>query len=413
VGQGCRVGKQFSAEHCLFFANSEAFHGEAVSVFAGPYSVSQHKSTLLIAVQTSFFNAGSGTNQSNHMYKLGPVHQGILERGSKTGSFSYLLWPCRVGPFSVVIGKNMANFDLGDLPFSYIVAEGSKSAVTPGFNLFTVGTVRDGAKWPARDRRKGSHQRDLINFPVWSPYTAGRMMRGEALLAKLAAETDRSVEDVAINGALCKRLLLKTGAKFYRSAIDAYLADKLVARAEPELRNGLAAVRRRLAPEGGGTGRGEWLDLSGLLVAAERFEKLAADLEGGAVRDLAALHGRLADCHAAYERDEWNWVAAAWEARFGQKPAELDGAALAAAADRLADNRGKFIRLVLADAEKEFSELAQTGFGADGPPEAKAADFQAVRGTFEKNKFVREMQAELAALGKRAAEFKAQAATLR
>ena len=86
-----RSGKQFSAENSVFFANSEAFHGEAVSVFGGPYTVTHHKSSLLIAGMYSFFNAGSGTNQSNHMYKLGPVHQGILERGSKTGSFAYLL----------------------------------------------------------------------------------------------------------------------------------------------------------------------------------------------------------------------------------------------------------------------------------------------------------------------------------
>ena len=30
----------------------------------------------------------------------GATAQGILERGCKTGSFSYLLWPCRVGAFS-------------------------------------------------------------------------------------------------------------------------------------------------------------------------------------------------------------------------------------------------------------------------------------------------------------------------
>jgi hypothetical protein len=40
---------------------------------------------LLLAGLFSFFNAGSGTNQSNHLYKLGPVHQGVLERGCKTG----------------------------------------------------------------------------------------------------------------------------------------------------------------------------------------------------------------------------------------------------------------------------------------------------------------------------------------
>jgi NDP-sugar pyrophosphorylase family protein len=54
VGQGVKIGKQFSAENSVFFANCEAFHGEACSLFAGPYTVTHHKSTLLIASLASF-----------------------------------------------------------------------------------------------------------------------------------------------------------------------------------------------------------------------------------------------------------------------------------------------------------------------------------------------------------------------
>lgn len=43
VGQGVKVGKHYSAENSLFFANSECFHGEGCSIFAGPYTVSHHK----------------------------------------------------------------------------------------------------------------------------------------------------------------------------------------------------------------------------------------------------------------------------------------------------------------------------------------------------------------------------------
>ena len=46
VGQSVKMGRQFSAENSVFFANCEAFHGEACSLFAGPYSVTHHKSTL-------------------------------------------------------------------------------------------------------------------------------------------------------------------------------------------------------------------------------------------------------------------------------------------------------------------------------------------------------------------------------
>jgi hypothetical protein len=160
VGQGVIMGKQFSAENSVFFANCEAFHGEACSLFAGPYSVTHHKSTLMIASLVSFFNAGSGTNQSNHMYKLGPLHQGILERGSKTGSFSYLLLPVQIGAFSVVMGKHYSNFDTSDFPFSYISEEKGKNELTPAMNLFTVGTRRDVDKWPARDRRNDRDKLD-------------------------------------------------------------------------------------------------------------------------------------------------------------------------------------------------------------------------------------------------------------
>ena len=88
IGEATQVGKQASLENTVLFANGEAFHSELCSVFGGPYTVTHHRSTLLIAGLFSIFNAGSATNQSNHMYKLGPVHQGILERGGKTGSTS-------------------------------------------------------------------------------------------------------------------------------------------------------------------------------------------------------------------------------------------------------------------------------------------------------------------------------------
>ena len=73
--------------------------------------MTHHKSTLLIAGMFSFCNAGSGSNQSNHMYKLGPIHHGIVERGSKTTSDSYILWPAKIGAFTLVMGRHYKNTD--------------------------------------------------------------------------------------------------------------------------------------------------------------------------------------------------------------------------------------------------------------------------------------------------------------
>ncbi|MCD8073368.1 MAG: DUF4954 family protein [Alistipes sp.] len=162
VGQACRMEGGFMAAHSLFFANSELGGGEAASVLGGPFTVSHHRSSLLIAGYFLFFNAGSGSNQSNHLFKAGAVHQGIHERGCKFGSNSYIMLPSREGAFTVVIGKHTNHHDTSGLPFSYLIEDNGRSSLHPGANLRSYGTHRDIAKWPARDRRAG-HRIDRIN----------------------------------------------------------------------------------------------------------------------------------------------------------------------------------------------------------------------------------------------------------
>ena len=323
MGQGVKIGEQFSAKDSAFFANSEGFHGEACSVFAGPYTVSHHKSTLLIAGLFSFYNAGSGTNQSNHMYKLGPVHQGILERGSKTGSFSYLKWACHVGPFSVVVNKHTGNFDTSDLPFSFIDVEGSSSVVTPAMNLFTVGTRRDSTKWPARDRRKDPEKLDLISFNLFNPYIIGKVVRGTTKLRDLYENTPREKEDVAYNGIKIKRLMLRTSCKYYEMAIKIYIGSCVLARLK-----GLSAtdswqnVLDRLGADGN-EGTSDWVDLAGMLASKDSVGKLIGSIENGRIAEVASLQSALAGIHADYDRQEWNWCAALIEERLGFKMQDI------------------------------------------------------------------------------------------
>ena len=395
VGQGVQIGKQFSVENSLFFANCEGFHGEACAIFAGPYTVTHHKSTLLIAGMYSFYNAGSGTNQSNHMYKLGPVHQGLVQRGSKTGSFSYMLWPSILGPFSVVIGKHLNNFDARDLPFSYITDEEGESFLTPAMNMHTVGTIRDGEKWPARDRREGSVKRDLIRFEVYSPYLVGKMLKGEAILSQLLEAVSREVEQVRYKGVLIKRLLLRTGAKGYRNAVDLYLNDQIVERAAPALEKGIDAVHEALAETEGSVYSEEWADLSGLLIAQARLQQLEAAIEAGEIGSVADFQTAFEKAWEAYEVDEWAWVRHTFTSRTGRSVDDLsleDLEQMKAARNKA---RATAIKKVLADAEKEFDDIASTGFGQDGNREQRSADFAAVRGSFADNSFIKQMQEEL------------------
>ncbi|MBE0535515.1 MAG: DUF4954 family protein [Phycisphaerae bacterium] len=407
VGQGCRIGRQFSAENSLFFANCEGFHGEASSVFAGPYTVTHHKSTLLIAGLFSFYNAGSGTNQSNHMYKLGPVHEGKLERGTKTGSFSYMMWPCRTGPFSVVLGKHTGTFDLSDFPFSHIEARADgKAMMVPALHLTTVGTVRDGEKWPKRDRRTGSVKRDMVNFEVFSPYTVGKMIRARDALKALQDATDISVEEVNLHGAVIRRPILRTGQKYYRTGIEMYLLGKVVERLETALAQGVDAAEAMIVDPGAVYSE-EWVDSGGQLAAKRRIEDLETAIEKGEIASAADFAAAVNQINDAYAMDEWAWVVNAYRNVFEKDLLHASKESLLDAVQAYLKVRGKFLTLVLADAQKEFDPLSQSGFGQDGTRKDIAADFEAVRGTPEQNAFVRAMKESIAALGQRIAGLQA------
>jgi hypothetical protein len=396
VGQGCRIGRQFSGENCVFFANAEAFHGEAVAMLAGPYTVTHHKSTLLIAGLTSFYNAGSGTNQSNHMYKLGPLHQGTLERGAKTGSFSYLLWPARVGPFTAVIGKHNRSFDVRNLPFSYITESGGRSLLSPGVNCFTVGTKRDGDKWPRRDRRPESDRLDRIRFDVLSPFTVGRLLAGRTELEDVYADASREEEFVTLGGLAAKRLLCRTAMKTYDLAARVYLGDCLLRRLE------MGGDRPEALRATGGPGTGEWIDCLGLLAPQETIERLVLDLESGALGESGAFEARLDAIDADYAEAEWRWAHARLTERLGAPPETLDAGALAEAVRDWREARTKANKQILADAQKEFGAGSRIGFGPDGDETVRDLDFEAVRGTFDENPFVRQIGEETAAAAARA-----------
>ena len=392
VGQGVRLGKQFSAEHSVFFANCEGFHGEAVSLFAGPYTVTHHKSTLLIAGLLSFFNAGSGTNQSNHMYKLGPIHQGIVERGCKTGSSAYLLWPSRVGAFTVVMDKHGTNFDSSDFPFSYLTVEDGRSMLTPAMNLLTVGTRRDSDKWPNRDRRKDPDKLDLMHFELFNPYVVAKMMRGSEILQTLYNETPKKQKYVKYRGVTMLRLLLKTCRKYYQLALKKYFGEQLLHKLEKGNFDNLSDLRKYLTPEKSTVNN--WIDMAGLLAPQEIVHTIIDDLKTQRISDLTQLRNRFEEVYNNYESYVWSWYADTLAHETGIKLDQITPTQLHDLVSQWKVNAIKLNNMILKDAEKEFDQNSRIGFGIDGNEETKKDDFSAVRGTYEDNKFVIKLREE-------------------
>lgn len=286
VGEACRMGKGFSAESSVFFANSYMDNGEACASFCGPFSVSHHKSTLLIGGMFSFYNAGSATNFSNHAYKLGPIHYGTLERGSKTASGAHTLMPAKIGSFSMVMGKIVSHPDTRRLPFSYIIANGETTNIVPGRNLATVGTYRDTRKWRKRDLRPLDGRLSLINFDWLNPLVVDECVGGIKMLESLRSEQGDNVSTYKFEGLSIKGSSLLKGIKLYKMAIRMFVGQMM--------------DRTTSLLPSSSIGSGVWLDLGGMLAPASEIEQLETDIEDGIIASVEEMEERLADIHAHY-----------------------------------------------------------------------------------------------------------------
>lgn len=387
IGQACHLGHTYSASDSLFFSNCQEENGEACAIFAGPFTVTHHKSTLLIAGMFSFMNAGSGSNQSNHMYKLGPIHQGAMERGAKTTSDSYILWPAKVGAFSLVMGRHVNNADTSNLPFSYLIEQQNTTYLVPGVNLRSVGTIRDAQKWPKRDKRKDPNRLDQINYNLLSPYTIQKMMKGRQILQELRRVSGETSDTYSYQSAKIKNSSLNKGIKLYETAIHKFLGNSIIKRLEKINFRSDEEIRARLLPDTG-IGTGEWVDVSGLIAPKSEIEKLMADIESGAVSDVEQIHDRFVEMHRNYYTYEWTWAYDKMLSFYHLQPESVTAKDIVNIVKQWQDAVVGLDKMVYADAQKEFSLSAMTGFGADGSREEQEQDFEQVRGVFESNPFV-------------------------
>ena len=391
VGQACQIGKQYSATDTLFFSNCQGFHGEAASVFAGPFTVTHHKSSLLIAGMFSFLNAGSGSNQSNHMYKLGPIHQGVVERGSKTTSDSYILWPAKVGAFTLIMGRHTTHPDTTNLPFSYLIENNNESHIVPAANLRSVGTIRDAQKWPKRDKRKDPKRLDQINYNLLSPYTIQKMYAGIALLKELQNISGRECSTYYYQNTRMKESSLIKGIELYRKGIMKFLGNSIIKRLECTRFTSIEEIRERLKPDTK-IGLGEWVDLSGLILPLSEVTKIIKKVESGEYDSIQKLNDYFAEVHQNYYTYEWTWAVKKLEEELGKGIEDFTIEDIIGIVKEWKEAVISLDKMLYEDAKKEFTLTTRTGFGADGDEEQKKKDFENVRGVFEQNPFVVEVQ---------------------
>ncbi len=342
VGEACQIANGFTASQSVFFANSFMANGEACAAFCGPFCASHHKSSLIIGGMFSFYNAGSGTNFSNHAYKMGPMHWGILERGTKTASGSYLLMPATIGAFSVCFGKLMHHPNTTALPFSYLIAEADKMFLVPGRNITTVGLYRDIRKWPRRDMRPQHSQKSIVNFDWLSPFTVGEILRGKKILENLRQASGDNVSSYNYHEYVINASSLRKGIKYYDIALRIYMgavlkrAHKWGFFGKPEIEIGL----------------GKWDDLSGLLLPASEEQRLIDEIKDGTLETIQEVIDRFHEINDNYRVYQWAWTYRMILEYYGIK--EITAEDDARIKKDYIEARRAWIAEIRKDAEKEF-----------------------------------------------------------
>lgn len=339
VGEACQITNGFTAESSLFFANTYMANGEACAAFCGPFSASHHKSSLLIGCMTSFYNAGSCTNFSNHAYKMGPVHYGTLERGSKTASGSHTLLPATIGAFSMCMGKISGHPDTRRLPFSYIIGTGRDTILVPGKNIATVGLYRDISKWPRRDVRMESAKNTLINYDWLSPFTINEIMEGREELGRLLRIQGEDAAVYEYEGCKISGKSLRRGLRLYDMAVELFIGEVLMSH---DLDDRCAA-----------SGAGGWSDLSGLLLPSSEVERVIEKIKLGiisTVNDLTEVFVAYNDMYGEYL---WTFTVSLIKYYLGKD--ELTEEDFELMRERGKAAREAWLDEIRSDAEKEFS----------------------------------------------------------
>ncbi len=393
IGAGSLISDGFNAENSFFFAGSECYQGEACSVFLGPFSVSHHKSSLLIAGYYSFFNAGSGTNQSNHMYKLGPMHQGILERGCKTGSNTYIQWPAHIGPFSVALGNHSGHPDTSKLPFSYLIVSNERSTIIPAQNLFTAGIERDADKWKKRSLKNNTITDNYITIEVLNPYTIQLIIKAIEELKNFLKFENENLKGKLYNNVYLSFAAAKRGIRLYEKALIKYVGDVLIDTYDFETKDTILYKDEFC----------DIADIAGLIVNKNNLLEMIETIKSDKTT-LDNINSFFYSQHRKYDKLKRSYAYATLKSIFNIDINALRVSEMRKFVTMWMENNEVIEKTIISDAKNEYNSKMSIGYGLSNNENSRENDFIAVHNKLETNEFINNLQQKYKRLNKKGQE---------
>jgi hypothetical protein len=229
------------------------------------------------------------------------------------------------------------------------------------------------------------------------------MINGRDLLGKLKAAAGPTSDYFVYNSVKIPNASLERGIELYQLGIDKFIGNCLIKRLEDKQLHNVEELRAALRPDTS-VGPGKWIDLAGMFAPEELVVQLLDDIESGAVNTLDQLDARFAAIHEQYPMYEWAWAVDVMQKQLKKTIDEISFEDVVELTTRWKQAVLDLDDRLYADTKKEFAATAQIGFGLDGDNETKEHDFAAVRGTFEADGFVAQIEKHIAAKSKLADE---------
>ena len=175
--------------------------------------------------------------------------------------------------------------------------------------------------------------------------------------------------------------------QLYEIVTHKFLGNSIIKRLEKTAFKTNAEIRAHLHPECD-SGKGEWVDLSGLIAPKCEIDLLISQIESGEINKLHQINKVFFFFHKNYYNLEWTWAWYKIQEFYQIDPANLTSNDVIKIVEKWKESVIKLDEMIYEDAKKEFSLSFKTGFGADGNTQERALDFEYVRGAFDKNEFV-------------------------
>jgi hypothetical protein len=235
--------------------------------------------------------------------------------------------------------------------------------------------------------RKDSRKLDQINYNLLSPFTVGKMMNGRELLQKLVKENSKEQPYISFERMKMKTSAAERGIVLYQMGINKFIGNSVIKRLEGIDFKSDAEIRKRLKPESD-KGKGDWVDMSGLIAPLKAIEELLSSIEKKEMKSADTINKSFEDLHKHYYDMEWTWIYDRLPRETGKPNEKLTSSDIIAIVERWKKSVVDLDHMLYEDARKEFTLSSMTGFGIDGDDEVKKRDFEQVRGDFEKNSVV-------------------------